>query len=215
MTFDQIYKILEQKFKEYPAPVVDFIEIQTKDPFKILVATILSARTKDETTTKVCKKLFAKVDKIEDLLKYSIPELEELVYPVGFYKNKAKYLSELPHALADKFDNKIPQEIDELVTLPGVGRKTANLVLAIAFKKPAVCVDVHVHRIFNRLGFLRTKTPLETERVLRKELPIKYWLHFNSYFVAWGQHHCTPTRPKCSNCPIYDGCQRIGVKNNR
>ncbi|MFA7057482.1 MAG: endonuclease III [Candidatus Cloacimonadales bacterium] len=215
MTFDQIYKILEARFKEFPTPVVDFIEAQTKDPFKILVATILSARTKDETTTKVVKELFKVVQKPQDLLNYTIAELEEMLYPVGFYKNKALYLSKLPGVLQEEFNNEIPEEIEELIKLPGVGRKTANLVRATAFNKPAVCVDVHVHRIFNRLGMLITKTPLETEMTLRKELPVKYWIHFNSYFVAFGQDLCTPRRPKCSECPIYDGCSRIGVKVSR
>ena len=215
MTFDQIYKILEARFKEFPTPVVDFIEAQTKDPFKILVATILSARTKDETTTKVVRELFKVVQKPQDLLNYTIAELEEMLYPVGFYKNKALYLSKLPGVLQEEFNNEIPEEIEELIKLPGVGRKTANLVRSSAFNKPAVCVDVHVHRIFNRLGMLITKNPLETEMTLRKELPVKYWIHFNSYFVAFGQDLCTPRRPKCSECPIYDGCSRIGVKVSR
>lgn len=215
MTFDQIYKILEARFKEFPTPVVDFIEVQTKDPFKILVATILSARTKDTTTTKVVQGLFKEVSKVEDLDKLTITQLEKLLYPVGFYKNKAQYLKALPKVLKEEFNNEIPEEIDELIKLPGVGRKTANLVRAIAFKKPAVCVDIHVHRIFNRLGMIRTKNPFETEMTLRKELPVKYWIHFNSYFVAFGQNLCTPRKPKCSECPIYDGCMRIGVKESR
>jgi len=215
MTFDQIYKILEARFKEFPTPVVDFIEVQTKDPFKILVATILSARTKDSTTTKVVEGLFKVVSEPKDFDKFTSQELEKLLYPVGFYKHKAKYLKALPKVLKEEFNNKIPEEIDELIKLPGVGRKTANLVRAIAFKKPAVCVDVHVHRIFNRLGMIRTKNPLETEMTLRKELPVKYWIHFNSYFVAFGQNLCTPRKPKCSECPIYDGCIRMGVKESR
>lgn len=215
MTFDQIYKILEVRFKEFPAPVVDFIEVQENDPFKILISTILSSRTRDETTTKVAKELFKVITKPEDLLKFSLPELEKMLYPVGFYKNKAKYLSKLPHVLQAEFNNVIPEEIDELIKLPGVGRKTANLVRATAFNKPAVCVDVHVHRIFNRLGMIRTKNPLETEMTLREELPVKYWINFNSYFVAFGQDLCTPRKPKCSECPIYDGCSRIGVKESR
>lgn len=215
MTFDKMYKILETRFKEFPTPVVDFIEAQTKDPFKILVATILSARTKDGTTTKVVKELFKKVTKIEDLDEIPSQELEKMLYPVGFYKHKTEYLKALPKVLREEFNNQIPEEIEQLIKLPGVGRKTANLVRAIAFKKPAVCVDVHVHRIFNRLGMIRTKNPLETEMTLRKELPVKYWINFNSYFVAFGQNLCTPLKPKCSECPIYDGCQRIGVKDSR
>ncbi|OQY37971.1 MAG: endonuclease III [Candidatus Cloacimonetes bacterium 4572_65] len=215
MTFDQIYKELKRRFEDFPTPVVDFIEAQTQDPFKILVATILSARTKDETTTKVVIELFKVVNVPEDLLKFSEEELQQMIYPVGFYRHKAKYLSKLPTVLKEEFNNVIPEEIDELLKLPGVGRKTANLVRAIAFKKPAVCVDVHVHRIFNRLGFLYTKNPEETEMTLRRELPVKYWIHFNSYFVAFGQNLCTPRKPKCSECPIYEGCDKIGVKVSR
>ena len=135
-----------------------------------------------------------------------------MVYPVGFFRNKARYLKELPKVLKAEFNNTVPEEIDDLVKLPGVGRKTANLVRAIAFKKHAICVDVHVHRISNRFGFIKTKTPFETEMALRKKLPKKYWININSYLVAFGQNHCTPLNPKCSTCTIYDECERVGVK---
>ena len=212
MDINKIYRILEKQFKSYPAPVVDLIEAQTKDPFKILVTTMLSARTKDQTTSEVVHKLFETVNKLEDINKYSVEELERMIYPVGFFRNKAKYLKELPKILKEEFSNNVPEEIDDLVMLPGVGRKTANLVRAIAFKKPAICVDVHVHRISNRLGYVKTETPFETEMALRKKLPEKYWIMFNSYLVAFGQNHCTPRNPKCSTCTIYNECHRIGVK---
>ena len=145
----------------YTVPVVDLIAVQTKDPFKVLVATILSARTKDETTAQASKRLFKKASNVKELTKLTEQEVEKLIFPVGFYKNKARYLTELPGAL-EAFGGKIPDEIDELVKLPGVGRKTANLVRAVAFKKPAICVDTHVHRIMNIWGYVTTKTPLET-----------------------------------------------------
>jgi len=212
MNIDKIYKILERQFISYPAPVVDLIEAQTKDPFKILVTTMLSARTKDHTTSEVAHRLFEVIDKPEDIKKYTIEELENLIYPVGFFRNKAKYLKELPNALQEKFANSVPEEIDALIKLPGVGRKTANLVRAIAFKKPAICVDIHVHRISNRIGYIKTKTPFESEMTLREKLPKKYWININSYLVAFGQNHCTPLNPKCSTCAIYDDCERVGVK---
>jgi endonuclease III len=209
---DRVYKILEKEFQKFNAPVVDLVEAQTKDPFKILVTTILSARTKDTTTSEVVMNMFEYIDTPDDLAKYDLEEIEEMIYPVGFFHNKAKSLQQLPAVLKEEFNNKVPEEIDELLKLPGVGRKTANLVRAIAFKKPAVCVDVHVHRISNRLGYVKTATPLETEMKLREILPEKYWINFNSFLVAFGQNHCTPRNPKCSTCPIYGECERVAVK---
>ncbi|MBT4333074.1 MAG: endonuclease III [Candidatus Cloacimonetes bacterium] len=212
MDINKIYKVLEKQFQSYPAPVVDLIEAQTKDPFKILVTTMLSARTKDQTTSEVAHRLFESVNKPEDINKYKVEELEKLIHPVGFFRNKARYLKKLPDVLKNEFNNIVPDEIDDLITLPGVGRKTANLVRAIAFKKPAICVDVHVHRICNRIGYVETKTPFETEMALREKLPPKYWININSYLVAFGQNHCKPINPKCSSCQIYDECARNGVK---
>jgi len=214
VNIDKVHSILSKVVKHYKVPVVDFIEIQTKDPFKILIATILSARTKDETTTVACKKLFKKVNTIKDLNKINQKKLEKLIYPVGFYKTKAKHLKQLPTALKE-FNNKIPDNIDDLLNLPGVGRKTANLVMINGFHKPAMCVDTHVHRISNRLGYVKTKTPLETEMALRKKLPKKYWITYNTILVAFGQNLCTPISPYCSICPIHKYCNRIGVKKYR
>jgi len=208
---EKIYHLLEERFKTYQAPIVDLVEAQTKDPFKVLIATILSARTKDETTAKVVKFLFQVINKPEDFDNYSVEEIEDMIYPVGFFRTKAKHLKELPSILKKEFGNIIPEEIDALLKLPGVGRKTANLVRAIAFKKPAICVDTHVHRIANRLGYVKTKTPFETEMALRAKLPEKFWLNINSYLVAFGQNHCTPRNPKCDSCPIYAECERVGV----
>lgn len=208
---EQVMQLLKKHFHTVKAPVVDFIQAQTKDPFKVLVATILSARTKDDTTTKVVIKLFSKVNKYHDLDKFSIDELSELIYPVGFFREKAKHLKQLPAILKDRFKGKVPSEIDDLLLLPGVGRKTANLVRAIAFDLPAICVDVHVHRISNRWGYVQTKTPFDTEMALRKILPEKHWIMYNSYVVAFGQNLCFPRKPLCNQCPIYQYCARIGV----
>ena len=212
---DKVYTILKKEVQNYRAPVVDLIQLQTKNPFNVLIATILSARTKDQTTVAACKKLFAKVKTFSDIENISEKQVQKLIYPVGFYQNKAKYLKQLPKAVREKFNDKIPQTIDQLIQLPGVGRKTANLVVAIAFQKPAVCVDVHVHRITNRLGYLRTKIPFETEMTLRKKLPKKYWTTFNSIFVAFGQFTCKPISPFCSRCPVQKYCNRVGVKKSR
>jgi endonuclease III len=210
---DTVMTELEKHFKSVKTPVVDQIQIQTGDPFKVLVTTILSARTKDETTSRIARKLFEKVKNIDDLEKIRAEELNNIIHQVGFHNAKTKYLKQLPLVLKEKFGGKIPSEIDELLQLPGVGRKTANLVRAIAFSLPAICVDVHVHRICNRWGYINTKTPYETEMALREILPEKYWLNFNSYVVAFGQNLCTPRKPKCHQCPIYNQCARIGVKD--
>ncbi|MCK5528106.1 MAG: endonuclease III [Kiritimatiellae bacterium] len=207
-----VTKILKKEFDKKQAPVVDLVKAQTNDPFKILVATILSARTKDDTTAAACKRLFSKVNNHSDLNKLTVIQIEKLIFPVGFYHNKAKYLKELPASLNTLFDGNIPDTIDELCQLPGVGRKTANLVVTMAFDKPAMCVDIHVHRISNRFGLLKTATPLETEMRLRKILPDKYWMTWNSYLVSFGQTVCSPINPKCNQCPISDYCSRINVK---
>ncbi len=209
---EDVYSILAREFKKHRMPVVDLIEAQTDDPFKVLLATILSARTRDETTTQAALRLFKLVKTPKDLSNIPLNELEKVIYPVGFFRDKARHLKELPTVLEEKFGGSIPQSVEELIQLPGVGRKTANLVVAVAFKKPAVCVDIHVHRIFNRLGYLKTKNPLETEITLRQIFPQKFWTTFNSYFVSFGQHTCVPVKPKCTQCPILEYCSRVGVK---
>ena len=207
----QVNKLLKKEYGKRRAPIVEFIAIQTGDPFKVLISTILSARTKDECTTEVCGRLFKKVNDASDLKKISLKSLEKLIFPIGFFRTKAKHLKQLPAALDEHFDGIIPDEIDDLCKLPGVGRKTANLVRAVAFNKPAICVDVHVHRICNRLGLLKTSTPLETEMKLRKILPEKYWITWNAFIVSYGQTICRPVSPHCDNCKIHKYCARLGV----
>ncbi|MDP7457161.1 MAG: endonuclease III [Candidatus Woesearchaeota archaeon] len=210
----KIYKILEKQVKKWNVPVAELIEIQTKDPFKVLVATILSARTKDQTTAAVCDRLFKKIKKPSDFNKFSEKQIQKLIYPAGFYKTKAKHLKLLPESLK-QFNNTIPKTIEELNQLPGVGRKTANLVLGVCFRIPAVCIDVHCHRILNRLGYVATKSPYETEMALRKKLPKKYWIPLNTMLVAFGQNLCNPVSPWCSKCPIFSFCNRINVVKGR
>lgn len=213
MTFplDTVISLLEEEVRGLQVPVVDLIATQTKDPFKVLVATILSARTKDEVTAAAARRLFARALTPEELATLSVTELEELIYPVGFFRNKAKCLSQLPKALATHFQGKVPSTIEELVTLPGVGRKTANLVRAVAFSLPAICVDTHVHRIMNIWGYVQTTTPLQTEMALREKLPQQYWLRINSLLVAFGQAVCRPIAPHCDVCRIKPFCPQLGV----
>ncbi len=205
-----VVPLLEIEVTGYDVPIVDLIAVQTKDPFKILAATILSARTKDETTARAAARLFKKVTDLSSLANLDEATIAKLIYPVGFYKNKAKYLKELPAAMAE-FGGRVPEDIDSLIKLPGVGRKTANLVMAVAFNKPAICVDTHVHRIMNIWGYVQTKTPFETEMALRQKLPEKYWSKINSILVAFGQATCKPVRPHCDRCIIEEYCPKIGV----
>lgn len=207
----RIYSRLKRYFTKTQSPVVQFMEVRTLDPFRVLVATILSARTKDQTTTLVSERLFSKIQTLDELGELSVKELETLIFPVGFYRTKARMLNKLPGVVQTLFGGIIPQTVEELVKLPGVGRKTANLVVTEAFNQQGICVDIHVHRISNRLGLLKTKTPAETEKGLRTLLPPEYWKTWNRYLVAFGQTLCTPLRPKCQGCPIVDDCARVGV----
>lgn len=201
-----VNRLLEIEFERGSAPVIELIAAQTRDPFRVLVGTILSARTKDACTAAACGRLFRRVSSPGDLRAIPAGELERLIYPVGFYRMKAKHLKALPDALDEKFGGVLPETVEALCELPGVGRKTANLVVAVGFGRPAVCVDVHVHRITNRLGLVRTKSPFETEMALREILPVRYWKTWNSYLVAFGQTRCGPRAPKCAGCPVRAYC---------
>ncbi len=211
INIEKFLEILEEEIKTYNVPVIDLIATQENNPFKILVGTILSARTKDDVTARAIERLFDKISDAKTLMRLSAEEIEKLIYPVGFYKNKARYLTQLPEALK-RFNNEVPDDMESLLSLPGVGRKTANLVLSMAFEIPAICVDTHVHRIVNLWGYVKTKTPLETEMELRKKLPEKLWLRINSILVAFGQGTCRPVAPHCEKCILNDKCPKIGVK---
>ena len=211
----KIVEILREAKKEWAVPVVTLMGQTGFDPFKILVATVLSLRTKDEVTAEAARRLFQVVNGPEDLLKLSEEEIANLIYPVGFYRRKAKNLKEIAQILLENYGGKVPDSLEELLKLPGVGRKTANLVITQGFKKPGICVDTHVHRIMNRLGFVKTKTPEETEFALREKLPKEYWIEINDLLVALGQHVCHPISPRCSQCPIEPYCPKVGVKRSR
>lgn len=203
-------KALSREFEAHSAPIIELIKAQTDDPFCVLVGTILSSRTKDACTAGAVRRLFATAAgerfSPSDLERLSEEEIEKLIYPVGFYHVKAKHLKELPIVLREKFNGVVPNTVEELCELPGVGRKTANLTVAVGFDLPAICVDVHVHRICNNLRIVKTKTPLETEMRLREILPTKYWKTWNSVFVSFGQTRCDPVRPRCNGCPIAKYC---------
>lgn len=192
-------------------PVVSLIAEAERDPFKVLVSTILSSRTKDEVTARASARLFAVASSPAELASLREARIARLIYPVGFYKTKAKSVRRTARQLLERFDGSVPDTIEELVTLPGVGRKTANLVLTEGFRKPAICVDTHVHRITNLWGYVDTDHPEETEMALRVKLPKRYWIELNKLLVSFGQQICVPTSPWCSRCPVERRCPRIGV----
>jgi endonuclease III len=209
--FDAFMKELEAAFKGYKVPIVTLIAIQQRDPFKVLISTILSSRTKDETTAAASGRLYEVADCPEKLAALTVEQIERLIYPVGFYKTKAPRIKAAAKKLLDDYHGNVPDSLEKLLEFEGVGRKTANLVLGEAFKKEAICVDVHVHRISNRLGLIKTNTPFETEMELEKILPRKHWIRYNTYLVAHGQHTCRPVGPKCGQCLVSDYCKRVGV----
>lgn len=207
MQIDEIVKIL----KEAKQPQSDFVKLMDsfKDPYIVLIACILSLRTNDRTTYPATLRMLELGKTPEDFAKVDPKVLEKAIYPVGFYANKAKQIVELSKILVDEYDSKVPCDIEELCKFNGVGRKTANLVLSEGFNRPAICVDVHVHRIMNRLGYVKTKNPEETEFALREKLPKKYWIDINSLLVTHGQNVCKPINPKCEICPINSYCKKV------
>ena len=206
---------MEKRYVEFKDPIVTEIAERTRDPFRILISTILSLRTKDEVTAEASKRLFRVADTPERILNLKTNRIERLIYPVGFYKTKAKRLKQVCRILVEEYNGRVPDTIDELLRLPGVGRKTANLVITLGYGKPGICVDTHVHRISNRLGYVDTKTPEQTEMELRKKLPPRWWIKYNDLLVTWGQNICTPISPRCSICPLAKYCEKKGVKKSR
>jgi endonuclease III len=214
-TIGGVMKILRREAPKWNAPIVSFIAVQSRDPFKTLIGCILSLRTKDETTAVASARLFERATTPEAMLALKPKTLERLIYPVGFYRTKARVIRGICRDLINKFDGRVPDDLDALLTLKGVGRKTANLVVTEAFGKPGICVDTHVHRISNRWGLVKTKTPDKTEMALREVLPRRHWLEYNGILVAFGQTICHPTSPWCSRCSIAGTCPRIGVTRSR
>ncbi|HAM58403.1 MAG: endonuclease III [Candidatus Rokubacteria bacterium GWC2_70_24] len=186
-----------------------------RDPFRVLIACLLSLRTKDETTGPASERLFALADTPAVMLRLSASRIERAIFPVGFYRTKARVILGVCRDLLEHFGSRVPDTIDELLTLKGVGRKTANLVVTVGFGKPGICVDIHVHRISNRLGYVRTRAPEETEVALRARLPRRYWIGYNDLLVSFGQNVCAPVSPKCSICPVRGLCPRVGVTRSR
>lgn len=212
---DAVMARLEQAVSAWDTPAVTIISQRDGDPFKLLVSCIMSLRTKDTTTGPASLRLFSLADTPQKMLGLSAREIEQAIYPVGFYRNKAGQILEICRELVEKHDGAVPDTIEELLGFKGVGRKTANLVVTLGFGKPGICVDTHVHRICNRWGYLSTDSPEETEFRLRDILPQKYWLRINDLLVAFGQNLCKPVSPFCSRCPVYDFCKRNNVGKNR
>ena len=212
---NKVVKVLKREVRKWNVPVINFMAASTGDPFRILISTLLSLRTKDETTAEASKRLFSRASTPEAILKLGEKKVSKLIYPVGFYNVKARNIIKLCEKLVGEYDSKVPSEIDELLKFDGVGRKTANLVVTVGFNKPGVCVDIHVHRISNRLGYINTKNPEQTEKALRKKLPKRFWIDYNYLLVSFGQHLCRPVSPFCSICPIEIYCMRSGVERYR
>ena len=211
----RVLTILRREARGWDAPVLTLMAAEKHDPFLTLIGCILSLRTNDKTTAIAAPRLFARARTPVEMLALEPREIEELIYPVGFYRTKARGIREICRDLIERFDGRVPDEIDDLVTLKGVGRKTANLVVTESFRKPGICVDTHVHRISNRWGLVATTTADKTEVALREVLPRRYWIEYNSLLVAFGQTLCHPTSPWCSRCPIATRCPRIGVTRSR
>lgn len=206
---------LKEAYKGWNAPVITLMAGIGATPFEVLIATLLSLRTRDEVTAVASRRLFAEANTPEALLSLGEEAISRLIYPVGFYPTKAKRIVEISALILERYHGVVPHDLDELLTLPGVGRKTANLVLVEGFKIPAICVDTHVHRISNRIGYVATKHADQTEMALREKLPKEYWIIYNEILVAFGQVLCRPLSPFCSTCPVTDLCPRIGVVKHR
>ncbi len=211
----EIIRVLQEESLAWDVPVVTLIALQERNPFKVLLSTLLSLRTKDEVTIEASRRLFVLLQKPNDIFSVSESQIQKAIYPVGFYKRKSKVISDICRRLVEEFDSKVPDDLDVLLSFDGVGRKTANLVLSEGYQIPAMCVDTHVHRISNRFGFIETKTPEQSEMALREKLPKEYWNAYNTLLVAFGQKICRPISPHCSSCPVAGLCLRVGVEKNR
>ena len=218
MTDRDIHKairVLRREVPKWQTPIVTLMAETYESPFRVLISCILSLRTQDSTTAKASHRLFALADSPQAMLKLTVKKIEKLIYPVGFYKTKAKNIRDICRILVDNYEERVPDEIDELLKLKGVGRKTANLVVTLGYKKPGICVDTHVHRISNRWGYVETKTPEKTEFALREKLPKQYWIEYNDLLVSFGQHLCRPISPRCSQCPVKKYCRQVDVTVRR
>ena len=213
---DEIMDILKKELRDFETSQDRKWRKVRRTPFTVLISCILSLRTKDDITVDASMRLLSRYDTPEKILKASVEEIEKLIYPVGFYKTKARRIKEISRILLEKYDGRVPESFDELIKIKGIGRKTANIVMMYGFNKDDyLAIDTHCHRIPNRLGWISTKTPEETEKELKRKLPKKYWRDFNHLFVRFGQKICLPVSPKCSECPVRRFCKRVGVERHR
>jgi endonuclease-3 len=210
-----IIRILRRHVPNWETPIVTLMAETYESPFRVLISCILSLRTQDATTAKASHRLFALADSPQAMVKLTRNKIEKTIFPVGFYRTKAKIIREICRTLIHDYSGKVPDEIDELLKLKGVGRKTANLVVTLGYRKPGICVDTHVHRISNRWGYIETRTPEKTEFALRDKLPKPYWIEYNDLLVSFGQHLCRPISPLCSQCPVERYCAKKGVTIRR
>jgi len=214
-SIDACIRILKREIRRWKEPVVGVVAKASCDPFQVLISTVLSLRTKDQTTAEASTRLFRLATTPRAMLAVPRRTIERAIYPVGFYRTKARHIHGICRDLLARYGGRVPDEIDELLTLKGVGRKTANLVVTLGFRKPGICVDIHVHRISNRLGYIRTKSPAQSEEALRRKLPSRHWIVYNDLLVPFGQNLCTPVSPRCSECKLARYCERVGVKKSR
>ena len=212
---DRFVEQLTAAYAHWQAPIITFLANRGATPFEVLVSTLLSLRTKDEVTSEAAARLFAQARTPEQMLALGERRVAKLIYPVGFYPTKSKRLMEISRIILDQHAGQVPDTMEGLLALPGVGRKTANLVLVEGYKQDAICVDTHVHRISNRIGYVETRTPEQTEMALRDKLPRKHWIRYNELLVAFGQVLCRPISPFCSRCPVAQMCARVGVVKHR
>lgn len=212
---NQIVRTLRKTSRQWDPTAVGKVGEDSRDPFQILISCLISLRTKDQVTGEASARLFSLATTPQAMMALPVHTIAKTIYPAGFYRTKAKTIRELSRSLLERHGGKVPDELDTLLTLKGVGRKTANLVVTMGFGKPGICVDTHVHRISNRLGIVTTKTPEQTESALRQVLPRRHWIYYNDLLVSFGQNVCKPISPLCSNCPVIDLCPRIGVGKHR
>jgi len=210
-----VIRTLRRRAPSWRPTAVAEVAAEQADPFRVLIACLLSLRTQDATTREASERLFGVADTPAAMLRLSSARISRLIFPVGFYRTKARVIREISRDLIDRFGGAVPSDLEALLTLKGVGRKTANLVVTIGFAKPGICVDIHVHRISNRLGFVRTTSPDQTELALRAKLPRRYWIGYNDLLVAFGQNVCRPLSPHCSRCPVARWCRKVGVGRTR
>ncbi len=215
LPFGATIQKIRRAIAPFKTPAVTQVAQRGRDPFRVLVSCIISLRTKDDVTEQASKRLFTRAASPQAMLKLSTSEIEKLIFPAGFYRTKARTLRDIAQRLIEAHEGRVPDAIDELLKLKGVGRKTANLVVTMAFGKPGICVDIHVHRISNRLDWVQTKTPEQTEMALRANLPKRYWIDLNDQLVTFGQNICQPVSPWCSKCPLEKSCPKLGVKRRR